>query len=716
MKPRNLLPLLALTLALACQGDQDKDTAIIVYVQSDLAVPADIDRITIKTTSAVTQTPLHEYTFMLGPGTERVMLPVREGLYPTNNSQAAIRIEVQGLLGQVLVVVRSAVLSFVPDKRVVIDLSLLASCRDRACSSGLTCGPNGCQPETVKGEDLPVYQPGLIPPPSSPDASVADANDGDAREAGGDQAKDAAQDTPLASADASRDSALDTPVSTGTTTETATEGGTGSVMTETGTGSETGQPPASTSTGTGTSTGATGTEISTTGQATATVTGSSATATGPSSTATQTSVATAQTGTGTNTGTGTGTGSSTGTGTGTGTSTGTGTATKTGTMTMVGTTVITAVITGTASTTTSFNVTVPSTATGTVTDIITRTATATRTISLTYSVTATSTAASTSTATSSAAAMAMTYLPLANSAGGDESGRYFCGTGVYEKKLPCNATLYSVAAGDGNLFSASSTRFVIPNSHGRISDCAWTPTPTGQLSISVWVKPSQFTGSKQSIVAWNFGDVQLYIDDGGHAACLPLDTSPPSNTILLTPNQWSHIVCTQQGTTWRLYVNGSANSVSNTGRSPFRNPQPTPNVVNCLGYWYMSGWDLTNTQDPCVVTSQTPVRFAGDVSMLRIYHDYTLSALEVDNLHLCNNTACTGTVIKTGTATASTTATDPITLTATATGTTVGTIPATTTQTATGTVSITETRIATMTATVTQTGTQTLGAHRLPGR
>jgi hypothetical protein len=726
MKLRNLWFLLALALAPACKSGKDHDTAIIVYVQSDLAVPSEIDRVKITTTSVTTQALLHEYTFMLGPGEQRVPLPIREGLYPTNDSQAAIRVEAQGLLGQGLVVARSAVLSFVPGEPVLLDLSLLASCRLLTCPTGKTCGPHGCQPETVDGKALPIYKPGLTPT-SSPkvDASAADVSSDGALDTGGDRPGDASKDVPVTGADASPDSALDRPESTGT--ETSTASGTGSGMTETETGTGPGQTQTNTSAGTGTSTAATGTgssvvtgtgsgtTASNTGMATATVTNSDATATVTAATATQTSLSTAPTATGT------------------GTTTGTGTATKTGTMTTIGTTIITGLVTGTASATATLNITVPSATTAIITQTITDTATAIGTASVTYSVTATSTAASTNTATSSAGAMAMTYLQLTKydslpaatdtststlTAGGtasDLSGRYFCGTGIYEKTMACNAYVDNVAAGQASPFASSSTRYQIAsNSSSRIYDCAWYPTPAGKLSISVWVKPSQLAGGKQSILAWNFGDVQLFIDSNNNAACLPLGTTP-TNVMPLPPNQWTHLVCTQNATSWTLYMNGSATKVTNTGPSTFRNPQPSPSVVNCLGYWYVSGWDLTNTSNPCVSGSQTPARFAGDLSTLRIYHDYTLSPLEVDNLRLCNNTACTGTVLVTGTATASTTATVPITITVTATSTAVGTVPTTTTETATGTVSTLVTSIGSSTATFVQTGTQTQVAHRMFG-
>jgi len=79
MKVRRFLPLSVLLFALACKSGNDHDTAIVVYVQSDLSVPTGIDRVKIKTTAAANHAPLHEYTFMLGQGDRRVVLPVREG-------------------------------------------------------------------------------------------------------------------------------------------------------------------------------------------------------------------------------------------------------------------------------------------------------------------------------------------------------------------------------------------------------------------------------------------------------------------------------------------------------------------------------------------------------------------------------------------------------------------------------------------------------------
>ena len=251
----------------------------------------------------------------------------------------------------------------------------------------------------------------------------------------------------------------------------------------------------------------------------------------------------------------------------------------------------------------------------------------------------------------------------------------------------------------------SSTRFQpSTDSSGRLYDFDWKPTPGGQMSISAWVNPFQVTGSKQSVLAWNFGDVQLFIDESGRAACLPVG-STPTNTITLPLTQWSHLVCTQNGATWTLYLNGSATQAVNTGPSYFRNPQKSSTNL-CLGFWYFSGMELTDLGNPCTSASMAPTRFFGDLSALRIYHDYTLTSAEVDNLYLCNSTTCSGTIVRSGTATAGGTATIMTTVSATATATAVGTVPATTSATATATVSTTVSSVVSYTATVTQTATQ----------
>ena len=155
MTLRRRFVVLGLLAAVGCSGKAPPDTGIIVYVDSDLG--SSIDRVKV-TATTLAGAAMFEYTFLLGNGADRVSLPVRAGLFPLDDGASPIRIEAQGLLINTSVVSRSATLSFLPGKKVVLNLSLLSACKDQHCPTGETCFAHGaCYSDGVKAEGLPTY-------------------------------------------------------------------------------------------------------------------------------------------------------------------------------------------------------------------------------------------------------------------------------------------------------------------------------------------------------------------------------------------------------------------------------------------------------------------------------------------------------------------------------------------------------------------------------
>jgi hypothetical protein len=162
-----------LLLSAGCKRDNGPDTGIIVEVTTDLRVPGDINQVHL-TAKDSQGNILHEETFDLGEGPNRVLPPFRVGIYPLHDTATPIHI---GAVGQLdtdsqPVVSRSATLSFIQGQKVVLVLPLLAVCRPVRCTATFqTCKENGkCEPDDVVSTSLPPYVPNQ--PVPEPDAAT----------------------------------------------------------------------------------------------------------------------------------------------------------------------------------------------------------------------------------------------------------------------------------------------------------------------------------------------------------------------------------------------------------------------------------------------------------------------------------------------------------------------------------------------------------------
>ena len=170
-----LLPL-GLLLFVACNRDNTPDTGIIVEVSSDLRVPQDIKQVKLTATDPQGNS-LYDYTYDLGNGANQVMFPFRVGLYPLRETKTPIHVEAVGQLDGPFVASRSATLSFVQGKKVVLPLPLLAVCKGVACKdASLTCQADGkCGSDTVDTKNLPPYVPNQPVPATDAATVIPDA-------------------------------------------------------------------------------------------------------------------------------------------------------------------------------------------------------------------------------------------------------------------------------------------------------------------------------------------------------------------------------------------------------------------------------------------------------------------------------------------------------------------------------------------------------------
>jgi hypothetical protein len=201
-----ILLLVAAAHPLACTSAAPS-TGIVVDVTTDLAVPATLDQVRV-TATATGGATLYDRSFPIATG---AALPLRIGLTPDGDASAAFRVEAIGLHAGSRVVARSAAVSFVKGRIVLLHIPLDATCAGMTCAAaGATCIGGSCQPDAIDTSGLPTYQPGRDAGATTDAGADADAA----------TTSDAAADAP-ATSDAPSDHAttIDAPADTATPTD-----------------------------------------------------------------------------------------------------------------------------------------------------------------------------------------------------------------------------------------------------------------------------------------------------------------------------------------------------------------------------------------------------------------------------------------------------------------------------------------------------------------
>ncbi len=139
-----LLSTLLLTASSACTGSR---TQIMVVADTDLTVPGQIDTIEFEVTGP-------EGQMAAATANPATSLPAFLGVEHTGGPLGPITVRVVGRRGGAVVVERAARVDFQPDRTVVLEMHLHASCISRTCSADQTCAAGGCRPLTVSAGEL----------------------------------------------------------------------------------------------------------------------------------------------------------------------------------------------------------------------------------------------------------------------------------------------------------------------------------------------------------------------------------------------------------------------------------------------------------------------------------------------------------------------------------------------------------------------------------
>ncbi len=151
-------------LSVAC-GSSDALTEVLVVVDTDYAVPAELDRVRITVTAPDGQVQVAQ-----GPVDLPGALPATLGVVHRGGALADVRVVAEGLLGATVVARREAVFAFIDGDVRALRLDLLRRCASQVCGAGMTCGEAGCRSERVRPEELTHYDE-----PLSRDAGPSDA-------------------------------------------------------------------------------------------------------------------------------------------------------------------------------------------------------------------------------------------------------------------------------------------------------------------------------------------------------------------------------------------------------------------------------------------------------------------------------------------------------------------------------------------------------------
>ncbi len=146
--------LLAAGLALAGCAEL---TEVLVVIDTDLAVPAELDELRVDVIGPDGVARRSEGR-LSGPDE----LPRTLALVHRGGALGPVSVTVTGIAAGSNVVQRRARFDFVPGETRVLRMTLLGACAATRCVGDVTCGENGCRPILVPAEELEPYSPDAI--------------------------------------------------------------------------------------------------------------------------------------------------------------------------------------------------------------------------------------------------------------------------------------------------------------------------------------------------------------------------------------------------------------------------------------------------------------------------------------------------------------------------------------------------------------------------
>lgn len=152
--PRPITLALSVLLAAGCR--ETTATQIVVYVDTDMTVPTEMDGFRVRVLEGA-DALVHEQAFGL-EGAAAIELPASFGVAPRGgDGERHVRVEADATRGDPphVVVTTAAETGFVREEALRLDLFLARRCKDVSCSAREACRPTGCEPVEIDPGDLP---------------------------------------------------------------------------------------------------------------------------------------------------------------------------------------------------------------------------------------------------------------------------------------------------------------------------------------------------------------------------------------------------------------------------------------------------------------------------------------------------------------------------------------------------------------------------------
>lgn len=130
-----------------------RPTELVVIVDSDLAVPGELDQVRVTVTGPAGMSESAEQA-LDGTGPE---LPLTLGVVPAGEALGPIDVVADGMLSGSIVVTRSARTTLIAGESLALYLFLARACRGVMCPDGETCTENGCATVEIDPADLPRW-------------------------------------------------------------------------------------------------------------------------------------------------------------------------------------------------------------------------------------------------------------------------------------------------------------------------------------------------------------------------------------------------------------------------------------------------------------------------------------------------------------------------------------------------------------------------------
>ena len=171
---------LLLVLLLACQNDASPSSRIMLTIETDFAVPLDVNTLEVRADGDAIGSSFYEYFDLNNESTLPILVPLSN----TGSSLSPLHVTVSGSRNGQLIVEKRITLSFSENESRTLNVILERACFDFECSNTQLC-ESGC-PERpdIDPTTLPLWTEAdaAVPDAAVPDAGIDSAADADAPE------------------------------------------------------------------------------------------------------------------------------------------------------------------------------------------------------------------------------------------------------------------------------------------------------------------------------------------------------------------------------------------------------------------------------------------------------------------------------------------------------------------------------------------------------